>query len=690
MLSSNLRASPVSAGTRLGPYEILSRLKSGGMATLYLARRSGASGFKRHVAIKVIHDHLAADASLVRMFVDEALVHARIHHPNVAHVEELVHHQGQYFLVMEYVHGCSLARLMSLLGRQDRALTPEVATHIAMHVAAGLHGAHEACDDQGRVLGVVHRDVSPQNVQLAYDGHVKLIDFGVAKVKSRGSTLAGALKGKLRYMSPEQAVRGGEIDRRADVYALGIVLWEMLTARECFPGDSDLAVLELVRDPQVRPPSELRAGIPPALDAAVMKALAPEPADRFQSAQEMRRALVDAVPAASLIDAADLAALLTAVMPDEVERDQKQLRAAISRVMPHLAAREASTAEEAGAAEAASTAERAEGALESMTIIASAAHYASDGAAAAPATPTPAHDSGERSSGAASGAPEHPGSEPRARIESGPRIVGPEIVTPDADQPTVISFDGEPPVAARSPDLGSGPVFVAAPPAAAPAPPRRKRGRIAKVMLALVALTAVVVGGLVMWRGGPLPLLAGLGPMRASPAQPAPPSAPPAPAPRTAMPPTAMPPTATTTTPTPTTPTPTPTPTTTPPTTTTTPTTTTATTPTATATATALSGQAPASTETPPSTEAPPSQGSAALAATGASAPTEARSDTAPPGAETDARRHASPRERARRAMARVASESDPAVRSGSPRDTTEPRTTSRGGRRPVLLTDAF
>ncbi|GAB4204597.1 MAG: hypothetical protein OHK0013_19660 [Sandaracinaceae bacterium] len=313
-------------------YEILARLKSGGMATLYLGRKSGASGFTRYVAIKFIHDHLAEDPDFVRMFVDEALLQARIAHPNVVHVEELGEEDGKHFLVMEYVHGCALSQLLRALAKRNRALPTELAVYVVMQVAAGLHAAHELRDEAGQLLGVVHRDVSPDNVLLSYDGHVKLIDFGVAKVEARvAQTSAGLLKGKLRYMSPEQA-GGGAIDRRTDVYALGIVLWEMLTMHRLFGAADQLVLLETVRNPRIPPPSAVRAGVPAALEAVVMKALSPDPALRYGSAHDFRRALAEAMPTAALTDAAQLGEVLGVVMASEIENDQRRLPAAASSV----------------------------------------------------------------------------------------------------------------------------------------------------------------------------------------------------------------------------------------------------------------------------------------------------------------------------------------------------------------------
>ena len=201
-------------GDTIGDYRILSRLGEGGMATLYLGRRLDAPEGAAAVVIKAIHESLSNDWQFVRMFVDEALISCRIRHPNVVRVDELGEHGSIYFLAMEYVQGCSLAELLRAMGKRGRRMRPEIAVWIAIQVAQGLHAAHEMTGHDGELLGVVHRDVSPQNILLALDGQVKLLDFGIAKAAGRAErTEAGVIKGKVRYMSPEQAV-GEEIDRR--------------------------------------------------------------------------------------------------------------------------------------------------------------------------------------------------------------------------------------------------------------------------------------------------------------------------------------------------------------------------------------------------------------------------------------------------------------------------------------------
>lgn len=323
----------IDVGSRIRDYEIIARLKAGGMATLFLARRVGAAGFSRHVAIKVVHPHLAEDQGFIRMFIDEALLSARIQHPNVVHVEELGEDKGTYFLAMEYVHGSALSTLLGSLAKLERRLSPDIAVWIAMRLADGLHAAHELRGDDGQPLGVVHRDVSPQNVLLSMSGNVKLIDFGIAKAagSSAKRTETGSLKGKLRYMAPEQAY-GHAVDRRTDVYALGIVLWEMLTMHRMFSGANDLMILDQVRAPRPVPPSQLAPGIPPELDRVVLSALSPDPAARPPTAQDFRRWLGDALPAANNVDAGRVAEVLEAVLGERLEQRRAALPDSLSGV----------------------------------------------------------------------------------------------------------------------------------------------------------------------------------------------------------------------------------------------------------------------------------------------------------------------------------------------------------------------
>jgi len=281
------------------------------MASLYLAHRTGPEGFARPVALKVIHPHLSQDAQFVRMFVDEALLCARIRHPNVVHVEELGQHGGAYYLAMEYVDGCSLSEVLDRLTMSGELMDPRIAVSIACSLLEGLHATHHVKGDAGEALEVVHRDVSPSNLLIDRTGHVKLIDFGIAKARGRAvETSAGTLKGKYAYMSPEQAW-GRDIDRRTDLYAASVVLWEMLATRPLFSADTELALLELARSSDIPRLSSFLPSIPEALDRAVAWGLSADREARPDSARALRKALLDAMPEAREVDTSEIAELVT-------------------------------------------------------------------------------------------------------------------------------------------------------------------------------------------------------------------------------------------------------------------------------------------------------------------------------------------------------------------------------------------
>jgi TonB family protein len=277
---------------RFGAYEVLERIAAGGMAELYKARRSGVEGFQKIVAIKKILPHLADNEEFITMFADEAKLAAQLNHPNIVHIFDLGKIEGGgYFIAMEYVDGRDLRSLLNAAQETGVPLPSPLAVYVASKVAAALDYAHRRKDSDGRELNIVHRDVSPQNILISYEGDIKLCDFGIAKAASKASTTqSGALKGKVQYMSPEQAW-GRPIDRRSDLFSLGSVLFEMLTGQKLFRGDSDLTVLEKVRAAQVGPPSAVNPEVPKNLDAVVLRALAREPDDRYANASDMLRDL---------------------------------------------------------------------------------------------------------------------------------------------------------------------------------------------------------------------------------------------------------------------------------------------------------------------------------------------------------------------------------------------------------------
>lgn len=313
----------------VGEYEIVKRLCVGGMATLYLARRHGAAGFSRLVALKVIHPHLVAQPSFIDMFVDEARICSRITHPNVVHVEEFGEVDGIHYLVMEYLDGCSVAELLRMFRREGRRLDPELAARIIMQIASGLHAAHETVDQDGQPLDIVHRDISPSNILLSTDGHAKLIDFGIAKARNRLSETEGgtALKGKYKYIAPEQATRS-TIDRRSDIFSLGVVFWEMLVGRPLFVEDTHVALFNRLHRTEVSPPSTLNPDVIVSLDLIVLAMLQHDPVHRPQSGAEVQRRITTALPGAANREASELGALAIEV------RDKRAARRAAADNSP--------------------------------------------------------------------------------------------------------------------------------------------------------------------------------------------------------------------------------------------------------------------------------------------------------------------------------------------------------------------
>jgi serine/threonine-protein kinase len=276
------------AGTAVGRYVIQRKLAEGGMAEIYLATATGAEGFSKEVVIKVVRAFLAKDAQFVQMFIAEARLVSRLNHANIVQIFDFGKHEDTYFLAMEYVRGASLWELRKRCRELGLPFPAPLGAEIAAQVARGLHFAHSLAEG-GVKVGVVHRDVTPHNILLSFDGAVKLTDFGIAKAAD-GHTSPGMLKGKFAYMAPEQA-RGEAVDARTDVFALGIVTWELLTGGRLFEGDSDVAVLRAVQESLIAPPSRLNPDVPRELSEVVMKALSRRPEERFQTAGELERAL---------------------------------------------------------------------------------------------------------------------------------------------------------------------------------------------------------------------------------------------------------------------------------------------------------------------------------------------------------------------------------------------------------------
>ena len=273
----------------VGRYEVIHRLGHGGMATVYLGRAIGTAGFERLVAVKVIHPHLAREPEFVEMFLDEARIAARIHHPNVVEVIDLGEEEDLLFMVMEYVEGDTLSSLLRQLKKAEASMPVSAALQIVADACKGLAAAHDLIGRDGRPLELVHRDVSPHNLLITMDGRVKVVDFGIMKAAGkRSTTLTGQLRGKVPYMSPEQA-KSRPVDRRTDLFALGAVLWEMLAGERLFSAPTESATLALVLECNVPDLFERRDDLPEDLRPILERALAPEPHERYDSAQDMLR-----------------------------------------------------------------------------------------------------------------------------------------------------------------------------------------------------------------------------------------------------------------------------------------------------------------------------------------------------------------------------------------------------------------
>ena len=279
------------SANRIGPYTIHERLSVGGMAEVFRASEGGLDGFARSVAIKRILPHISAAPDFVAMFHDEAKLVVKLHHANIAQVYRLDEDSGSFYIALEYIAGADLREIQELCLEMGAPLPIPHACYIVACVCEGLDYAHNKRDEEGKLLGLIHRDVSPPNVMVSFEGEVKLIDFGLAKTTTASTeTGRGILKGKLAYLSPEQA-RGEAIDARSDVFSAGIVLYETLTGCRLFLGENDLDTLGRVRSCDFPRASSLNAKIPWRLEKIINKALARDPAERYASAEAMAEAL---------------------------------------------------------------------------------------------------------------------------------------------------------------------------------------------------------------------------------------------------------------------------------------------------------------------------------------------------------------------------------------------------------------
>ncbi|CAN5410583.1 hypothetical protein BH11MYX1_BH11MYX1_19130 [soil metagenome] len=314
-----------------GSYQLLAKLATGGMAEIYLARPQSntIAGAKDVMVLKRILPHLAEDEHFVQMFRDEADLASKLVHKNVCHVLSFGQFGGTWFIAMEYLHGVPLSRMMTRLSKSGKMLDYRVVAGIITQACEGLHAAHEARDSQGNLLGVVHRDVSPPNIMVTSDGFVKLLDFGIAKARGANSrTRTGTVKGKNAYMSPEQ-ILGKPLDRRSDVFALAVVMYEMLAIRRLFHRDSDFLTFKAITEEPIPEIRERRPDLPAGMRAALLQAMARDPAGRFDTAQAFGNAIKQSVATlGGPASAQELARLMSTDFGDEMASRDEILKAA--------------------------------------------------------------------------------------------------------------------------------------------------------------------------------------------------------------------------------------------------------------------------------------------------------------------------------------------------------------------------
>jgi hypothetical protein len=321
------------AGRRLGRYEVLARLASGGMAGVYVARALGVAGFERLFAIKVLHPHLAHEEEFISMFLDEARLAARIRHPNVVPTIDISDTaDAGYYLVMDYIEGDHLGALLQTAFKAGGRLPAPVTLRIVVDALDGLAAAHNLTDEHGRRLNLVHRDVSPHNIMVSTDGISRLTDFGVAKAEVRLSTTReGQFKGKLAYMAPEHA-SSGEADQRSDLFSMAIILWECLTGRRLFRSENHAATLNKICLEPIPMPSEVDPALAP-FDSILARGLARDPAERFQTAEEFAEALETEAPRlGGLGHQRAVSKLVRELAAEKLSSDAELIRSAIAFV----------------------------------------------------------------------------------------------------------------------------------------------------------------------------------------------------------------------------------------------------------------------------------------------------------------------------------------------------------------------
>jgi len=313
-------------GTRFGKYLLLNRIAVGGMAEIFLARQEGLEGFEKTICIKRIRPHLSSQPGFVRMFLNEAKLAAQLTHPNIAQIYDLGRINESYFIAMEYIPGRDMSRIIPKAGKVGIPFPMVYALRIASSVCEGLNYAHTKTDAYGNDLHVVHRDVTPENIIVSWNGSVKIVDFGIAKANTQiEQTRAGEIKGKLSYMSPEQAM-GKHLDHRSDVFSLGSVIYEWVTGYKLFTGENEMAILKSIIDGKIYPPSYFNEDVPEAVERILMKALEKDREKRYQTAWEMQFELDTYLASADFTPSSiHLSNFLKQIFEDEIEREKELL-----------------------------------------------------------------------------------------------------------------------------------------------------------------------------------------------------------------------------------------------------------------------------------------------------------------------------------------------------------------------------
>lgn len=316
-------------GTSVGRYDIVAEIGTGGMASVYLARARGSAGFRRLVAVKVMHPHLSQDDQFVEMFLDEARVAATIHHPNVVPIIDVGVDDGLTFLVMDYVEGDSLASVEKVAVSLRRRIPIGIILRVALDALAGLHAAHELNGLDGSHLKIIHRDVSPQNIVIGVDGTSRIVDFGIAKAESRSTqTKVGMIKGKLNFMAPEQ-LKAGVLDRRVDVFGMGVTLWEAVTLRRLYAGENDFETARRILAGEYPPLVDFDPRLPPALDAVCRLALRPDPNERYATAEAFAEA-IETHLREHIASHREVAGFISGVANPKLERERKAMRMSVA------------------------------------------------------------------------------------------------------------------------------------------------------------------------------------------------------------------------------------------------------------------------------------------------------------------------------------------------------------------------